>query len=221
MMKFLYSIFILISISFSIATYAAVNTPDIKTYKYTFSKEESFKVAFADYPQGREESYELASKNNAILPHEINTRQHGLKISGNNNSDDLFMYAYKKVSGLKPNTLYHVDFSIEFASNAEAGSVGAGGSHGDSVFVKMGAVSEKPRRYVNDLNLYQITLDKGNQEVDGKDHRQQIDDGVKHKHPFERYGVICLEKPVLLNRYDQQDHEDEALQAEIRHYATA
>lgn len=147
----------------------ALNNPDLKSYKYTFSKKENFKVSFADFPKGQEKFFELQFKNDAQLPHEINTSLKGLKISGNNHSDDLFMYAYKKVTGLKPNTTYHVSFSLEFASNAPEGSMGVGGSPGDSVYVKIGAVSHKPRRYVEGSNYYRINLDKGNQALDGKD----------------------------------------------------
>lgn len=156
---------------FLIASYSAfaLNNPEIKSYKYTFSKKENFKVSFADYPKGKEKFFELQFKNGAKLPHEINTSLHGLKISGNNHSDDLFMYAYKKVKDLKPNTTYHASFSFEFASNAPEGSIGVGGSPGDSVYVKIGAVSHKPQRYVDDSNYYRINLDKGNQALDGND----------------------------------------------------
>ncbi|KTD73695.1 hypothetical protein [Legionella tucsonensis] len=156
---------------FLIASYSAfaLNNPEIKSYKYTFSKKENFKVSFADYPKGKEKFFELQFKNGAKLPHEINTSLHGLKISGNNHSDDLFMYAYKKVKDLKPNTTYHASFSFEFASNAPEGSMGVGGSPGDSVYVKIGAVSHKPQRYVDDSNYYRINLDKGNQALDGND----------------------------------------------------
>jgi hypothetical protein len=151
------------------ASFAIANTPDIKTYKYTFSQKDNFQVSYADYPKGQEAFFELKFKNGASLPHEINTQLQGLKISGNNHSDDLFMYAFKKVSGLKPNTDYHASFSLEFASNAQAGSMGVGGSPGDSVYVKIGAVSQEPQRYVDDSNYYKIDLDKGNQALDGKD----------------------------------------------------
>jgi hypothetical protein len=139
------------------------------TYKYNFSKNDHFQVSFADYPQGEELFYELAFKNNTLLPPEIHTQQHSLKISGNNHSDDLFMYAYKKVTGLKPNTTYHVNFSLEFASNAPTGSIGTGGASGDSVYVKIGAVSTRPKRRLDDSGYYRMALDKGNQERDGKD----------------------------------------------------
>lgn len=47
--------------------------------------------------------------------------------------------------------------------------MGAGGSPGDSVYVKIGVVSHKPQRDVDDSNHYRINLDKGNQALDGKD----------------------------------------------------
>lgn len=147
----------------------SLNNPDLKSYKYTFSKKENFKVSFADYPKGQENFFELQFKNGTKLPREINTSLHGLRISGNNHSDDLFMYAYKKVKGLKPHTTYHVNFSLEFASNAPEGSIGVGGSPGDSVYVKVGAVSHKPQRYADSTDNYRINLDKGNQALDGKD----------------------------------------------------
>jgi len=143
--------------------------PNIKTYKYSFSNEDNFTVSYAEYPKGQEEFFELKSKNNAVLPREINTHLHGLKIAGNNHSDDLFMYAYKKVNGLKPDTTYHVSFSLEFASSAPGGSFGIGGSPGDAVYVKVGAVPSEPQRTVDGAHYYQINLDKGNQELDGKD----------------------------------------------------
>ncbi|CEG58803.1 hypothetical protein [Legionella fallonii] len=142
---------------------------EIKTYKYTFSDHNEFTVSFADYPKGQERFYELQFEKDAFLPNEIKTSSHSLKISGNNHSDDLFMFAYKKLSGLKANTRYLVSFSLEFASNAPSDSVGAGGSPGSSVFVKIGAVNKKPERYLDEANNYRMTLDKGNQAIDGKD----------------------------------------------------
>lgn len=141
----------------------------LKTYKYTFSKDDNFGVSFADYPKGQEHFYELKFKTGTVLPSEITTRTHGLKISGNNHSDDLFMYAYKKLDGLKPDTKYKVNFSLEFASNAPADSIGAGGSPGSSVYVKIGAVNKKPERYLDQSGYYRMVLDKGDQQLDGKD----------------------------------------------------
>ena len=79
------------------------------------------------------------------------------------------MYAYKKLTGLKPNTTYQVTFSLEFASNAPSDSMGVGGSPGSSVYVKIGTVNKEPQRLVDKANYYRLILDKGNQIVDGKD----------------------------------------------------
>lgn len=142
---------------------------DMSTYKFPFSEYDNFTVSYADYPKGEESFYELEHENGALLPSEIKTNINGLKISGNNHSDDLFMYAYKKLQGFKANTQYQVSFSLEFASNAELDSFGTGGSPGASVFVKIGVVNKKPERYLDGSNYYRMKLDKGNQAVDGKD----------------------------------------------------
>ena len=141
----------------------------IRTYKFIFSKNEHFQVSFSDYPKGQEAFYELKFKEGASIPPNIFPSRRGLEISGNNHSDDLFMYAYKKLVGLKPNTQYHVNFSLEFASNASFDSVGTGGSPGSSVYTKIGVVAHEPERYVDKNNYYRISLDKGNQSEDGKD----------------------------------------------------
>ncbi|KTC84653.1 MULTISPECIES: hypothetical protein [Legionella] len=156
-------------ILFSSFTYSENNKPfSIKTYKFTFSKEDQFKVSFADYPNGEEDFYELQFVEEAPLPTEITTTSRSLKISGNNHSDDLFMYAYKKLDGLKANTNYQVHFSVEFASNGAADGIGTGGSD-SSVYLKIGAVTEEPQRYLDEANFYRMVLDKGNQLADGKD----------------------------------------------------
>lgn len=147
----------------------AIEFPKVKTYKFNFSKTEYFSVCYADYPVGQEKFFELHSTPNVQLPSEITSAQHSLKISGNNHSDDLFMYAYKKLHHLKPNTRYQVSFSLEFASNATKDSIGAGGAPGDSVYMKIGLVPQKPTRYIDSSNYYRMNLDKGNQGLDGKD----------------------------------------------------
>ena len=141
---------------------------DIVTHKINLSKKDHVHISYADYPKGQEDFYQLNHEFGSTLPAEIITHSKGLKISGNNHSDDLFMYAYKKLSGLEANTTYFVSFSLELASNA-ASDLGSGGSAGESVFVKIGAVSNKPTRYVDQLGYYRMALDKGNQMQDGKD----------------------------------------------------
>lgn len=138
---------------------------------YDFSTEtanEGWTVDFADYPTGEGDSlnYELkfAYTN---LPGKLSTKK-GIMISGNNHSDDLFMFMKKKITGLPPDTDFSVIFQVELASNAPTGSVGAGGSPGESVFLKAGASTTEPQKISNG-DSFELNLDKGNQSMDGDD----------------------------------------------------
>ena len=112
---------------------------------FDFSQsEEDWKADFADLPLNDEDSnfYELkyAYTN---LPANLAT-QKAMMLSGNNHSDDLFMFIKRKVTGLNPNTSYTLVFDVELASNAPKGSVGIGGSPGESVYLKAGASEIEP-----------------------------------------------------------------------------
>jgi hypothetical protein len=88
--------------------------------------------------------------------------------SGNNHSDDLFMYMKRKVTGLDANTQYTMTFEVEFVSDAKTGSLGAGGSPGDNVYLKVGATAVEPNT-VEESDSYVLNIDKGNQSKSGKD----------------------------------------------------
>jgi hypothetical protein len=87
-------------------------------------------------------------------------------MSGNNHSDDLFMFVKRKIAGLLPNTNYTLVFEIELASDATEGSVGVGGSPGENVYLKAGASSVEPTKVVQS-NQYVLNIDKGNQSTAG------------------------------------------------------
>ena len=171
MNKLLSLLFIALALVYQNSSAINSNTrwQNIQTYKFNFTENDPFFVSYADYPTGEEEFFELNSQAQSRLPSEIISSQRSLKISGNNHSDDLFMYAYKKLTHLKPNTHYQVSFSLEFASNAPKDTFGAGGSPGESVYMKIGVVSQKPTRYLDSSNYYRMSLYKGNQAQDGKD----------------------------------------------------
>jgi hypothetical protein len=122
-------------------------------------------AGFADYPPGNESFYELASGYRG-LPAPLNTRS-GFFISGNNHSDDLFMYIKRRVDGFELNTNYQVSFVVEFATDVPTGCGGVGGSPGDSVFVKAGASSLEPTTFVDQLGWLRMNIDKGNQANSG------------------------------------------------------
>lgn len=146
-----------------------LDQPPLMEYSYDFATgTDGWTGDFADYPVGEEEFYELVFEHDT-LPHPLDQSQFALKLSGNNHSDDLFMFAKKKVSGLEPNTVYYVTFTLEFATNVPDGSMGAGGSPGESVYVKAGASVTEPKKVIDQDNFYRMNIDKNNQSQNGDD----------------------------------------------------
>jgi hypothetical protein len=122
---------------------------------------------FADYPAADSVFYELQFAH-ASLPAPLNTSTKALKISGNNHSDDLFMFVKRKVTGLIPYYTYNVTYDLELASNAPTGALGAGGSPGESVVIKVGATKVEPKKVAQGYG-YIMNIDKGNQTQGGTD----------------------------------------------------
>lgn len=87
---------------------------------------------FAEYPDGANEFYELTSglKN---LPEPLDQTKKAFMLSGNNHSDALQMWLVKQLSGLAPESKYSIATEVELASKYPDGSVGIGGSPGNSV----------------------------------------------------------------------------------------
>lgn len=128
---------------------------------------EGWTGGFADYPEGEEESYELEFSH-STLPEPLDTEEGALKLSGNNHSDDLFMFIKREITGLEPNQQYSLIFSIEFASNVADDQVGIGGSPGESVYIKAGATPIEPEKQLEN-DFYQMNINKGNQSQGGDD----------------------------------------------------
>ena len=140
-----------------------------KTFSYTFSSDaEGWTGDFADYPIGQKEKYELHFEH-ATLPSPLNTTEGALLMTGSNQSDDLFMFIKRKISGLSPGATYSVNFAVEFASDVPDGLVGVGGSPGESVFIKAGASRIEPMKIESSDGYYRMNIDKGNQSQEGAD----------------------------------------------------
>tara|TARA_R100001369_G_scaffold29172_3_gene52517 strand:- start:1 stop:696 length:696 start_codon:yes stop_codon:yes gene_type:complete len=136
-------------------------------YNFTTDREQ-WDGDFADYPLGEEEFFELIFEYSS-LPAPLDQTNGALKISGNNHSDDLFMFVKRKITGLTPNKSYNIDFNIEFASNVADGEFGVGGSPGESVYIKAGATLQEPLKVLDDEEHYRLNIDKGNQAQGGSD----------------------------------------------------
>src|SRR5262245_22784969 len=79
-------------------------TGSAKTFDFAFaSGTNDFMASFADYPVGMDTFYELRS-GVATLPSPLSGGSFVLE--GNNHSDDLFMYMFRRVDGLTPGTTF-------------------------------------------------------------------------------------------------------------------
>ncbi len=116
---------------------------------------------FADYPITDSLFYELQFQR-AKLPSPLDTNQYSLMISGNNHSDDLFMFIKRKITGLSPNSTYQIFISVDFASKYPTNALGVGGSPGEGVRVKAGATLIEPTKIKVDP-YFRMNIDKDNQ----------------------------------------------------------
>lgn len=147
-----------------------INIVEPKEYTFEFMNgTEGWAGDFADYPNepNVDDFYKLEFSH-STLPSPLNSSEGALRQSGDNHSDDLFMFIKTKITGLEPNTDYQIDIEIEIATNAASGSVGVGGSPGESVFIKAGGSTNEPMKVLDHSdNHYRMNIDKGNQSQDG------------------------------------------------------
>lgn len=141
------------------------DSPGISVFSASFDFNQSqggWEADFTDLPSdpGDSSLYELKFAYTDLPPH-LGPRK-SIMLSGNNHSDDLFMFIKKKITGLVPNTAYNLVFEIELASNAKAGLAGIGGAPGESVYLKAGATKIEPLKIIQG-DQYVLNVDKGNQ----------------------------------------------------------
>jgi len=138
-------------------------------FRFDFANNlEGWRGDFADYPADNPDFYELVFEH-STLPSPLDQKSGAIKQSGNNHSDDLFMFVKRKISGLTPNQNYVIQFTIEFASNVPDGSFGVGGSPGEAVTIKAGASQLEPQKVLQSDNYYRMNIDIGNQTNRGRD----------------------------------------------------
>ena len=101
-----------------------------------------FNAIFADLPETGHDIYQLDFKAEA-MPAPLAGRR-GLRITGMNRSDDLAMVIAAPLTGLQPNRRYEIEIALEIATDVPRGCLGVGGSPGDSVYMKLGALAHAP-----------------------------------------------------------------------------
>lgn len=84
-----------------------------------------------------------------------------------NRSDDLFVYLWRELRGLRPGQTYQVNYQITFASEAPSGGFGVGGAPGEAVILKAGASSQRPSVTLDDSGTYRTNIDHGEQSQGG------------------------------------------------------
>jgi hypothetical protein len=124
---------------------------------------------FADYPNEPDVEiwyeFQFSTSN---LPAPLDTNDGALRQSGDNHSDDLFMFIKKKVTGLLPNHMFSVSIEAEIATCIPDDMIGLGGSPGGSVYIKAGAFQNEPMKILNNSeNWFRMNIDKGNQSQEG------------------------------------------------------
>jgi hypothetical protein len=126
-----------------------------------------WKAGFADY----DPAVHVIDAESGIreLPPELGAGT-GFYLAGTNASDDLFMFLKRRLGeadGIRPNRAYQVRLTIVFGSNAPSGSVGIGGSPGESVFLKAGASTQQPKPFLAEDGHLRMNVDKGDQATGG------------------------------------------------------
>ncbi|HEX7026456.1 MAG TPA: hypothetical protein VF268_04395, partial [Gammaproteobacteria bacterium] len=116
---------------------------------------------------GEEDFYQLEAEWRA-LPAPLDD-MNGIYISGNNHSDDLFMFIKRKLEGLEPDTRYSLTFGARFATNADSGCFGIGGAPGEDVTVKAGATDHEPLADGQSQGHIRMNIDHGAQSNGGSD----------------------------------------------------
>jgi len=158
-MSFLYRLTIVL---FVVLTFSSTFANEERIYSFS-SSAQGWQGDFTDYPEAQEFFYDLSWGWENVPQKNLK----GVYLSGNNHSDDLFMYVRKPVQELKPNTIYAAYFSVNIETNAPAQSMGIGGSPGESLFFKVGASTTEPlKQSIN--GDYFLSVDKGNQSQGGE-----------------------------------------------------
>lgn len=182
-------------------------TEDTFSQQIIFSFERrmhSFTAIFADMPENYSTpSYDLDYRREE-LPGELYGR-YGLRLSGNNQSEDLAMLVKAPIPGLLPAQYYRVEIESEIATNAPTGCSGAGGAPGEDVYIKLGASGVEPVASVSPVDGWlRLNVDYGSHSQAGANAR--VVGNLANSHncdpatetPWELKTVTTKDQPMII-----------------------
>ncbi len=122
----------------------------VTTFETDFNTSEtSWEPFYTGYPVSYEENMEF-DHGLEPLPSPLDSEQTGYFITAFNRSDNVKMLFRKQVDGLKPNTRYGVQFTVQFATEVPSGCAGIGGAPGEAVKVIADASEIRPEPIIED-----------------------------------------------------------------------
>ncbi|MEX0720307.1 MAG: hypothetical protein WD059_06545 [Balneolaceae bacterium] len=150
---FLNLILLIIPCLFLSCDTTGTDDPDVVgEYEFDFRESDhDWEPFFTDYNVGRGDDMELTA-DYRTLPEPLDAEGSGHFLSAVNHSDDVKMLLRKEVEGLEPNTNYHVQFSVQFATNVPSGCAGIGGAPGESVMIIADASEIMPEPFIEEEN---------------------------------------------------------------------
>lgn len=143
-----------------------------RQFRYSFERgTEGFSAVFADLPANYDQAtYQLDFRREPVPPPLQGFT--GIRLSGQNSSDDLAMLIKTPVQGLLPDKLYRVELDAELITDTPHSCSGVGGAPGESVYVKLGAASTEPLAVIDPTDQWlRLNIDFGNQSTGGADAR--------------------------------------------------
>lgn len=125
---------------------------------------------FGSYISSLEDSLNLVF-DYVDLPSNFEVQGKALKWTGYNFQNTLFMYGWRKISNLTPNSKYVFSFDVGVGYQVEQGNEFALRDHEDKLNIKVGAINYQPQSEQDEvLGKTLVNFDKGVQQtIDGKD----------------------------------------------------
>lgn len=132
--------------------------------------QQGWEGSFGSYVSSLEDSLDLSFEY-VDIPENFEVRGKGLKWSGYNYQNTLFMYGYRRIANLQPNTRYLISYDVGVGYIVEQGNEFALRDHEDKLNIKVGAINYQPESNKDEvLGKTLVNFDKGAQQTtDGKD----------------------------------------------------